>query len=85
MKKYQKPSKNKRNHDDKNSQIEHFCNKNEKQYSMHTLHGRFRHCKQYILDSLINAGMHIIHNKNVELRLQHRKGVTGQLIIGQKL
>ena len=77
--------KNERNHDDKNSQIEHFCNKNEKQYSMHTLHGRFRHCKQYILDSLINAGMHIIHNKNVELRLQHRKGVTGQLIIGQKL
>ena len=62
-----------------------FCGENGKQYSLDTMHGRFRHCKQYILNSLVAAGLSIVYSENVELRLQHRKGVKGQLIIGRKL
>jgi predicted TPR repeat methyltransferase len=64
---------------------EGFCSNKENQYSLHTLHGRFRHCKQYVLDSLLRAGMHIVYNDHAQLRLQNRKGVKGQLIIGQKI
>ena len=62
-----------------------FCGENGKQYSLDAMHGRFRHCKQYILNSLVAAGLSIVYSENVELRLQHRKGVKGQLIIGRKL
>ena len=36
-----------------------FCGENGKQYSLDTMHGRFRHCKQYILNSLVAAGLSI--------------------------
>eukprot|EP00944_MAST-04C_sp_MAST-4C-sp1_P004031 g4031.t1 len=67
------------------SGTELFCGENGKQYSLDAMHGRFRHCKQYILNSLVAAGLNIVYSENVELRLQHRKGVKGQLIIGRKL
>ena len=34
-----------------------YCGENENQYLLDAMHGRFRHCKQYILNSLVSAGL----------------------------
>ena len=50
-------------------------------YLIDKLSGRFKHCAEYLQEYLRSIGFVVLSNETVQLRLQNREGVSGQLMV----